>query len=352
MFRFPTCTPILMGPVLVAGAAATAQPVGDAFSRFFQPTEVPVTVDNFVRAATNIEMEKYVKIAGGANRLAHVRQPTPVDHQPTIRMNRDTLYSMAVIDVTQGATLTIPDVGTRYLSAMVVNQDHYINKVFHGGGTYTLDQETFDTPYVIVIMRTLVDAADPADIKAVNAIQDAMTLDVAADAPFNVPEYDHDEFEHILNTALELARSVPDSAHTFGSKAQVDPIRHFLGTAFGWGGLPESEAFYLNVDPGLPVAAYRIHVPAQVPVNAFWSISLYNADGFFQENVLGAYSVNSVTGTREADDSMIVHLGACDDGRVNCLPIMPGWNYAVRMYLPEPQILDGSWVFPGVETID
>ena len=94
------------------------------------------------------------------NRFYHFREPTPVDNQPTIRMNRDTLYSTAVVDISEGATLTLPDVGERYMSAMIVNQDHYINEVFHGGGTYTLDMDTFDTPYVIVYMRTLVDASD------------------------------------------------------------------------------------------------------------------------------------------------------------------------------------------------
>jgi hypothetical protein len=46
-----------------------------------------------------------------------------------------------------------------------------------------------------------------------------------------------------------------------------------------------------------------------------------------------------------------VHLGGCDDGRVNCLPIMDGWNYTVRLYRPQPEILDGSWAFPSVEPV-
>jgi hypothetical protein len=32
---------------------------------------------------------------------------------------------------------------------------------------------------------------------------------------------------------------------------------------------------------------------------------------------------------------------------VNQIPIMGGWNYVVRLYQPEPEILDGSWTFPG-----
>jgi hypothetical protein len=43
----------------------------------------------------------------------------PLDKQAVIRMNRDTLYSAAIVDISKGATLTIPDAGNRYLSVMV-----------------------------------------------------------------------------------------------------------------------------------------------------------------------------------------------------------------------------------------
>lgn len=311
--------------------------------------EVPVTIDNFVRAATNIELAKYVSLAGGVNRFFHFRQPTPIDNQPTIRMNRDTLYSATVVDISEGAVLTLPEVGERYMSAMVVNQDHYINKVFHGGGIYTLDMSIFETPYVIVFLRVLVDAADPKDVEAVNAIQDQMTIEAGSSKPFILPDYDEESFEGLLRAVIEIGRYAPDSFRVFGTKHEVEPVRHFLGTAVGWGGLPEKEAFYLNVEPGLPVASYKVEVPADVPVEAFWSISLYNAKGFFELNNRNAYNINSVTGTRNDDGSMTVHLGGCEDGRLNCVPIMPGWNYTVRLYRPRQQILDGSWTFPKAQ---
>lgn len=297
--------------------------------------EVPVTIDNFTRAATDIEFKKYLALAGGVNRVFHFRAPTPIDQQPTIRMNRDTLYSTAVIDISEGATLTLPDAGDRYMTAMIVNQDHFINKVFHGGGTYRLDTATFDTPYVIAFMRVLVDASDPADIAAVNKIQDAMTLEAVSDNAFTPPGYEEETFEGLRRVVLALGPYVPDSSGMFGPRDKVDPVRHLLGTAGGWGGLPEEEAFYLNVDPGLPVGEYRIDVPKDVPVDAFWSISLYNAEGFFEPNPRNAYNVNSTSGIRNDDGSMTVHLGGCEDGRVNCLPLMQGWNYTVRLYRPE-----------------
>ena len=86
-----------------------------------------VNVDNFARAESNRLFASILRDTGGINQWLHNREPTPIDHQPVIRQNRDTLYSGTIADISKGAALTIPDAGERYLSAMVVNQDHYIS---------------------------------------------------------------------------------------------------------------------------------------------------------------------------------------------------------------------------------
>ena len=88
-----------------------------------------------------------------------------------------------------------------------------------------------------------------------------------------------------------------------------------------------------------------------VPVDGFWSISVYDADGFFEPNDRSAYSVNSITATPNADGSVTVHFGGCCDERANCLPIMEGWNYTVRLCRPRPEVLDGAWAFPAAEPV-
>jgi len=112
-----------------------------------------VTVDNFVRAETDRMFATLCAQAGGVNRLMHNRTPTPLDNQPVIRMNRDTLYSLAVLDLASGAQLTVPDARGRYLSVMVVNQDHYINRITHDPGSYDLTVDEFDTRYVLAGIR-------------------------------------------------------------------------------------------------------------------------------------------------------------------------------------------------------
>jgi hypothetical protein len=70
---------------------------------------VKVNVDNFTRAETHRMFADLQRNAGGVNRFAHNRTPASVDEQPVIRMNRDTLYSFAIVDISAGATLTVPD---------------------------------------------------------------------------------------------------------------------------------------------------------------------------------------------------------------------------------------------------
>ena len=312
---------------------------------------VIVNVDNFVRAETAIQFDSTLEYSNGeVNKLVHIREPQPLDKQSVIRMNRDTLYSGAIVDVSESATLTIPETNGRYVSVMIVNEDHYINNVYHDPGTYTLTTKEFDTPHVYLAIRTLVDASDPADIVRANAVQDGMLIDAKSARPYSHPEYDQASYEATFNAVIELSRGVSDTGRMFGGKDDVGEVRHLLGAAFGWGGLPEHEALYLNVEPNLPVGAYELTVK-DVPVGAFWSISLYNKEGFFQENEYNAYSVNSVSGTPNKDGSFTVHFGG-DPKSVNYLHIRDGWNYLVRLYQPHEEILEGDWIFPDVKPVD
>ena len=264
-----------------------------------------------------------------------------MDEQTVIRMNCDTLYSLAVVNISDGATLAVPDAAGRYLTVMVVNQDHYINRVFTEPGEYPLTTEEFDTPYVLLAARVLVDPADPDDVAQVHAIQDGFGLNSSASEPLELPDYDEESFTAVRTSVLaEASQGLHGTHGMFGKKDEVDLHTHLLGTAAGWGGLPEQEAYYESREPKLPVGRYTI-TAKDVPVDAFWSITVYEADGFLHPNSLDAYSVNSVTGSKNPDGSFTVTFGGTR-GDVNPLPLEDGWNYTVRMYRPRPEILDGT----------
>src|SRR5262249_48628344 len=129
-------------------------------------------------------------------------------------------------------------------------------------------------------------------------------------------------------------------------------VRHLLGAASAWGGNPEKDATYLTVVPAQNdgKTIYRLNVD-HVPVDGFWSISVYNASGYFEPNERDAYSLNNLSAAKNAAGSIDIQFGGCNKAVKNCLPIVRGWNYMVRLYRPRPEILDGRWTFPEAKPV-
>jgi hypothetical protein len=105
--------------------------------------------------------------------------------------------------------------------------------------------------------------------------------------------------------------------------------------------------------PGAPKAPARPRTPLQTPpLNwHFWSISVYNAKGYFEKSPYGTYSLNNITAKRYPDGAVTIQFGGCDGQIPNCLPTMPGWNYLVRFYRPHAEILNGKWKFPEPQVV-
>ncbi len=311
---------------------------------------IRVNTDNFVRAETDRMMHDLSRDAGGVNVFLHNREPAAIDRQTVIRLNRDTLYSFAVVDISAGATLTLPASGERYLSAMVVNQDHFINATYHDAGDYELTTDLFDSPYVVIAVRTLVDPADPTDIAKVAALQDQIGLSARSAVSFAYPDYDARSFDATRDALLALAAEMSGFDGMFGPKDAIDPVRHLIGTAAGWGGLPSSEASYVGVNPTVPQGRYELTF-ADVPVDGFWSVSVYNQAGYFEPNTADSYTVNNITATPNADGSITVRFGDFPEGTPNTIPTPEGWNFLIRLYRPRQEILDGSWQTPTLVAV-
>jgi hypothetical protein len=314
---------------------------------------VRVTVENFRRAESDTYFARFVK-EGGFGKFKHERDLAPIDNQTVIRLNRDTFYSFGVFDLDAApVTVTLPDAGKRYMAMQVIDEDHYAPAVFYAPGVHTFTKEKVGTRYVCLAIRTFVDPNDSANVKAVHALQDGIKVEQKAAGQFEVSDWDQASLNKVREALLALAAANGgiDSARMFGRKGEVDPVQHLIGTAAGWGGNPSNAALYAGVEPkqndGKTV--YRLTVK-DVPVDGFWSVSVYSKDGYFQENARNAYTVNNVTAKPNADGSVTIQFGG-DERVPNCIPIMPGWNYVVRMYRPRREILDGTWKFPEAEPV-
>jgi hypothetical protein len=316
---------------------------------------ITVTVDNFIRAESDRHFKQ--QALGPGRKLGSFffrRDVSPVGNQAVVRQNRDTLSGAAVFDLEASPVkITLPDSGTRFMSIQLIDEDQFAPAVYYGGGTYTLTKEQIGTRYVIAVLRILVDPNDPEDLNKGRALQDAVKVEQASPGTMEVPNWDPVSLSKVRDALLTLAETLPDLKRMFGKRGAVDPIRHLIGTASLWGGTPQEDVTFLNFTPAKNdgKTVHRLKI-ANVPVDGFWSISLYNAQGYFTPNRFNAYSLNNITAKKSADGSVDLQFGGCDGKIPNCLPIMKGWNYTVRLYKPRAEILNGSWKFLEPEPVN
>src|SRR5579871_67596 len=231
---------------------------------------IPVTVDNFLRAETDFVAANAIRQYGAFGKFNHIREVAPLDKQSVPRLNRDTLYSPVVFDLDAGpVTITLPDPGKRFMTLIVIDEDHYVVQVAYGAGSHTLSREQVGTRYAIVALRVFIDPANAKDMEQAHALQDAVTLSQKNSGRFEVPNWDPASQKKVRDALKTLGETLPDLRHAFGAKNEVDPIRHLIATANAWGGNPDKDAIYLNVTPAKNdgKTIYKLTVK-DVPVDA------------------------------------------------------------------------------------
>ena len=335
---------ILLAIMLVA-ASVTASTAQDQAK--------PVTIDNFIRAESELYFSAVALKEGGFGKFEHKRELSPIDLQTVVRQNRDTLYSAAVFDLDAGpVTITLPDAGKRLMSMQLISQDQYTHPAIYEAGRHTITREMIGTRYVLVGVRTLVDPANPKDMEQARALQDGLKVEQKSPGTFEVPKWDPVSQNKVRDALIVLSTTLTDTSRAFGLKGEVDQVQRLISAAATWGGNPRKDATYVNFTPPKNDGKtfYTLTVK-DVPVDGFWSVSVYNAEGYFQKNNLDAYSLNNITARKSADGSVTIQFGWCDGKTPNCLPIMPDWNYTVRLYRPRKEILDGTWKFPEAQPV-
>lgn len=302
-----------------------------------------VDVENFKRAESDLYIKKYFDIIGTTNTIFHYRN-FDIDNS-VIRMNLDTLYSIIILDLKNGLiTVTIPDIKDRYMSMLVLDQDHYEVFFTNKGGEFTFNENEYTTSYLVCIFRIFVNN----DIETVNNIQDGIIVDSKKQSDkLNIPTYNMKSYNNVKRIIKELFETTPkiSANNMFGKQGEVNELKHLLGTYLGWGGLKEQYAYYESkfVEKNDGIVNYQINV-SNVPVNAFWSIIVYDINGFIMNN-FESKSLNNITAIPNKDNSYTINF-TNDTTKINFINILDGWNYTVRMYEPQESILNGSWKFP------
>ena len=318
------------------------------------PKTIPVTLEQFPTAETHHMMNVSVKTLDSFGKWTHVRGFTPLDEQNVVRMNRDTLYSSLVLDLNEPATLIKPDSKGRYQSILVINEGHFSKLTVYEAGEYKLTKENMGSRYVAIIARTLVDAEDPNDLDEAYKIQDGLKVIQKNKGEIDLPNWDPVALGEIREALKVLGSYQPNRDKAYGASSEkVNPINHLITTADQWGGWEPEHATYQSYFPQKNdgITAYTLTLK-DVPVRegAFWSISVYNDEGYFQQNKHEKYVVNSRKAKVNKDGAVTIHFGG-DPSQSNFLPIMPNWNYMLRIYLPDTPYFDGSWMADEAQSV-
>ena len=304
-----------------------------------------VTADSFIRAETDRYFYGLSQQAGGVNKFFHHRNVLALGNQPVVRMNKDTLYSTAVVDTSAGATITVPDIADgRYVSVYLVDNDHYVPFVIYDSGTHELPN---DTQYLGVGVRVQVfDPDDEDEVALVNRLQDQLVIHAGSAVEFPQPDWDQPSLDTLrAEYEKEFQKFDTFPADWQGPRGQVNEQTRHLAAAGAWGLFPQQDATYINYrgdhDPDVcHTATY------DVPDNdAFWSITVYGADGYMKND---NNIVNSSTVVPNEDGTFTVYFGAqeaCGD-RPNRVDVEDGWNFLMRVYRPGRSVLDGTYKLP------
>lgn len=305
---------------------------------------VKVTPATYIRAESDRSFHNTLKLTGGINKTYHFRAPTPLNQQTVVRMNRDTLYSATVIDTSKGASITLPkpDKG-RYISVLVIDNDHYAPAVFYEPGVHKLPATT---KYVMAVVRTqLLRPLDPADIAAANRLQDQIVVKSGSADPMPAMKWDMPSLLALTKSYEAESKRFPSWKGMMGPKGTVDEKTRQFAAAAAWGLFPEKDATYLNYNGG--ERADRCYTATyKVPENnAFWSITLYGNDGYMKsDNAI----LNKTNVKLNPDGTFTAYFGSsaiCGD-RPNRLDTSDGWNFLMRVYRPGASVLDGSYMLP------
>ena len=85
------------------------------------------------------------------------------------------------------------------------------------------------------------------------------------------------------------------------------------------------------------------------PVNAFWSVTVYDTvSGRLHPNKDDRYHINNTTAVKDENGTFTFRFKvSCEDGDQNCLEVPAGpFDVAARYCLPEPEIMSGEWTMP------
>lgn len=329
--------------------------IANSEATFFSEAGRTVTAESYPTDETSRQILKSQDLVG-VNAFSHKRHLTPTDQQPVVRMNRDTYYSMAVVDVSKGASITMPEIPEgKYMSVQAVTEDHRIQAMKYGSGKFDLTTHIGTHLYLIIRLDRTFNEAEIKDI------QDKMVLDANSNEKFTalpVNEQSFNEVEDALKAKMP-AISQRDGVHALdgmftdprdeSAKLFTDE-KYQLGAALGWGGAQMVDNIYELSGNYSTDSCYQLTF--EDPQNkAFWSITVYDKKGFMF-NDLANFSSN--TAQMNEDGTYTISFGCGEVGPNNLQIANPSeyFNIAIRHYQPSKKVFEEDYrLVPFMKTV-
>ena len=309
---------------------------------------VEVTPENYSRAEVDTTF-LHVTRDVGINTFRHDRTLMPLDKQPAVTINRDTIYSLGVFYAPKGTTVTLPkSKDDRYQSAMIMQNDHYIDQVFYGEGTYEIEVAT---EFTGIVIRTQVDARDPDDIKYVNVLQDQVVVKLpggVTSPEFNPPTWNMSSLKALRAKYQSEASALPNFNSTSGARGDVDSHMQRLGVSVALGLLPPQDAMYLYRDYGLSGSkCYQATYTApSFRDKGFFSFTMYGSDKYIHSE---ESNLNNRVINYNPDGTFTMHYGskdACGDVANRLGTPGDNWYLGFRIYRAADSIVENGYDMP------
>ena len=342
--------------LVTLSACAPAPEAVSNLDDFFSAQGRTVTSASYPTDETSRQILKSQDLVG-VNVLLHKRQLTPTDEQPVVRMNRDTYYSMAVVDVSQGATVTMPEVPEgKYISVQPVTEDHRIQPMFYGAGTFNLDTHTGDHLYLIIRLDATFSESEAS------GYQDQMAIEANSDNLFTTDAVNQESFKSIedklkakmLVIAKRDGKGALVGMFTYPTDASNELFtqeKYEVGAAVGWGGAQEIDNIY-EISPNYPADTCHQTTFKDPKNRAFWSITVYDKAGFMFNDLANLSSNNA---TPNGDGTYTISFGCGEDALNNIETANDSgvFNLAVRHYQPSEIVsVEGFRVLPSVKAVN
>ncbi len=295
--------------------------------------ETPVTKENYVQAETDWNFNEQQSTTP-INKWLH-KEPVTKENQTIIRSNADVVYSLAAVDVSKGATFSIPERKNGYLQLMqLIDENHITAKVVFAGESVTLTPENLtEGTYVYILARTRISD----DLDETKKAQASMVIDAKAAVPYKAKGFDAEEVEKFRNKLIQdvtEGRFTIDASKGFGEKKEdLDAGNYLYCAAMGWGGLPPKYAQYSAMIKGQGSDAKNQTLTFPKPKldfekGGFFSITTYNSESWIGEE---NFYIGMDRMKDNGDGTMTVDFNSDAPYSVD---VAKGWNGTLRMYLP------------------